>query len=305
MVRCVPPAWQDVRAPQAPSRGSQVFSTASSAPAQPTKAAAPPPVPLAPEDPAEAEARKQRQLALQQDAARTLGKNAAAFSGKPKPPAADAGPASTTTLDNAGTTTLHKVGRRPDMNSLRTGSQVVSTTDQPRAADAGAAEPPRQGTRIASAGDFFSQASDSKGSSSRDEASREGRTEAETRDVAAPPPQPQDAEPARGPAAAAAAAEPVPGAMPQMRQPQTPAPPLSPTPPAQAQAVASYKETWREAANRNLFNILSNSRKARTASTTVSRASEVCVCVCVCVCIHVCVCVCICMSMIYGMYVYV
>jgi hypothetical protein len=78
------PAWQDVRAPQAPPRsGSQVFSTssgfpASSFPGKPAEATAPPP----PENPAEAEARRLRQLALQEDAARTLGKNAGTHSPK-------------------------------------------------------------------------------------------------------------------------------------------------------------------------------------------------------------------------------
>ena len=76
------PAWQDVRAPQAtPRSGSQVFSTssgfpASSFPAKKAEATAPPRALPPPENPAEAEARRLRQLALQEDAARTLGKNA-------------------------------------------------------------------------------------------------------------------------------------------------------------------------------------------------------------------------------------
>jgi hypothetical protein len=47
-----------------------------------SQAAAPPQAPPPPENPAEVEARRLRQLALQEDAARTLGKNAGTHSPK-------------------------------------------------------------------------------------------------------------------------------------------------------------------------------------------------------------------------------
>lgn len=56
-----------------------------------------------------------------------------------------------------------------------------------------------------------------------------------------------------------------------MEEPRLAAPPPPAlAPPAPAPTV-NYKEAWKEAANRNLFNLLSKSRKSRELSSTIAR----------------------------------
>ena len=138
----------------------------------------------------------------------------------------------------------------------------MSTSSLPLAADTFSSEAQFDHDSIASESstgvEFFTQSSDYGGAASRDEASIPDR--AEPTETAAPPmPKARTAAPA-APAAAAP-------------MEQRPPSPLS-TPPPPQPPPASYKETWREAANRNLFNILSKSRKARTTGSMTSSKSS-------------------------------
>jgi len=153
------------------------------------------------------------------------------------------------------------------MDSMGTGSQAVSTSSLPRADETPSIQAQLDHDSIASesntGADFFTRSSDSGGATSRDEPSIQDR--AEPTETAAPL-----IPKARTPAPAAPAAPAAPSAAAPVEQ--TPPPPLSTPPPPQP--PASYKETWREAANRNLFKILSKSRKARTTGSMTSSTSS-------------------------------
>ena len=157
------------------------------------------------EEQEEAEARRLRQLALQQDAARTLGKNAATFKSSDK-----------------------------------------SSTSEP---------PCAQGSAEASSDDFFSSSVGSSQGRSAEAEISEAVAEQSAEDA-----QQEKAQEARV-VADEGASNPV---------PPVPTPAPAPPPPA---PVVNYKEAWREAANRNLFSILSNSRKARSSATLTSAAT--------------------------------
>jgi hypothetical protein len=152
-----------------------------------------------------------RQLALQQDAARTLGKNAATFKSAP----------TTSSADVAGV----------------------------------------QGSAEASSDDFYTSVA---GTSQAKTGDAEGDKSAAEESAEAPGDKVEEApvlEEETRPMAQVAEEESRPKAQ------SSPPPPPPPAP------VVNYREAWREAANRNLFSILSNSRKAR-ASATVSRVSD-------------------------------
>lgn len=220
------------------SRGSRLYSTEQ----LPRAAALPqsfaPPQP-SPETQAEDDARRLRQLELQRDAARTLGKNAASFSAGAKAIANNraASNSAATASNNAeslkpaineGSTTVSRIGRRPDH------MQQIA---------------PEPGKTLPSADEHFFSQSAASSVASPDEASLEV---AEQTKVSPSSKETRLAEEAR-------MAVPPPTPAPQPATPVTPSP------------TVNYREGWQEAANRNLFEMLNKSRKRRELSSTIAR----------------------------------
>jgi len=238
-------SWQDLEAQRSGS-GSQGFSTSSYARAEtkasPSAALAAPSVQPAQylssrEEKEESEARRLRQVVLQQDAARTLGKNAAKFQaskvvGHPSTPSSP--PRS-------------PVGRRPD---------PTRQTSEPLRSLEPDAVIPSADRGNANADDFSSQ-SGSHSVSSLQLASRDNMGVVQSEN--------EKSETAKS-ESAQAAADLLPAAGSRLQSPMQ-----KRRVQEQREEPVNYREAWREAANRNLFNMLS---KARAASATVSRSAS-------------------------------
>ena len=168
------------------------------------------------EDPADVEARRQRQLELQRDAARTLGKNAVSFLGG------------------------------ANASSRRSGS-AASVERSGGASSLGSSAPARTGSQVVGVDQIDSTTISKEPLSNKSvsQSAEGGVSVTRLTSMGEPPepPQPPPPKPSGG-----ASSEPTRGS-------------------GRGGEAVNYREMWREAANRNLFNILSRPKKSTSTSS--------------------------------------
>ena len=168
------------------------------------------------EDPADVEARRQRQLELQRDAARTLGKNAVSFLGG------------------------------ANASSRRSGS-AASVERSGGAASLGSSAPARTGSQVVGVDqiDTTTIGKEPLSNKSVSQSAEGGVSVTRLTSMGEPPepPKPPPPKPSGG-----ASSEPTRGS-------------------GRGEEAVNYREMWREAANRNLFNILSRPKKSTSTSS--------------------------------------